>query len=96
MTGDAQAEALVGKLAYIIDCHVSSVHYEEAKAALSALAVRLEAAERALTDARYLGDNHHNAAACPHYGDLLGEAQARAVAAETEIEALREGQTAYP
>lgn len=58
-------------------------------AALEADCLRLRLLERACTaeaelarvrsecdGARYLGDNHHNAAACPHCGDLLGEVQA--------------------
>lgn len=51
-----------------------------------------EQAERERDEAKFspLGDNHHNAAACPHCGDLLGKAVDRAVTAEACETQLRQ------
>jgi hypothetical protein len=56
-----------------------------------ALTTALFEARRETLNARYLGDNHHNAATCPHCGDLVGRAQralaeANATAAEACLE----------
>lgn len=43
-----------------------------------------------LTEARFspLGDNHHNAAACPYCGDLLGKAERRVQEVERALRQL--------
>jgi hypothetical protein len=59
---------------------------------LARLRSALVEAQQERDEARYrpMGDNHHNAAACPYCGDLLGRARTRAEAAEQENARLRE------
>lgn len=56
----------------------------QAKAPLEA---EMKLLQQKLDDARYLGDNHHNAAACPH---CRPEMEAERRRAQLEIERLRE------
>jgi len=44
--------------------------------AVGRVRAELAAVRQQLDEARYIGDNHHNAAACPHCGDLLGRSEA--------------------
>lgn len=50
---------------------------------------RVNELQQKLLDARYLGDNHHNAAECPYCGDLLRNAEGERDGLRSNVEAAR-------
>lgn len=76
--------------------------YPTVEERLAALEARVSAAEVLIATARFapLGDNHHNAAACPYCGDLITEARrelaAQQAKAQRYVAALARIANSYP